>query len=292
MLTLALTALVVFRVRSGGQIHQAQASVRVTEVTSLDGTRAGWSMRNLYLRLEEIAFSKTNLRPIIGQFGYRQVDAFRNTFNVEVVQNPGAGLVEDSKLRPRSAYVLITATAADQKAAHATAQAVARLVIDVSGRERRLALERDLRHKELALAQARAALTEATREIHAVDPARRTLLPIRVRTDVAGLRSTVSTLETHRESLRLRVAAEGSGWGLDTELLQLRPEPEPLPLARRMAIAGVASVLVSLPIVLLLVGLFDPRVYFEQDVRRLGLQPVARLRTIRRLPDPARSRPG
>ncbi len=292
VLTLAVTAVVVSRVRSEGKIFHAHASVRVTEVTSIDGSRASWSTRNLYVRIEEIAFSKPNMRRVMRQFGHRQTDDFRSTFDVEVVQNPGVALVEDSKKRPRSAYVLITSTTRDQESADATAQVVAHLVIDVSGSERRVALQRDLRTKELALAQARSDLAEAIRETHAGVLARRTLLPLRVRTEVAGLRSSVSTLEGQVGSLRLRVAAEGSGWGLDTELLQLRPESDPLPLAWRAAGAGAGAFLVGLPILLLLVGLFDTRVYFEEDVRRLGLLPLARLRMIKRLPAPPPGRSG
>jgi hypothetical protein len=61
------------------------------------------------------------------------------------------------------------------------------------------------------------------------------------------------------------------------ELLEAELGPSLMSQADRALLAALISLLFAIPIAILTVGAFDPSVHDDEDVRRMGLEPLGRV---------------
>ncbi|MBK8479893.1 MAG: hypothetical protein IPL40_01770 [Proteobacteria bacterium] len=275
--------------------YQASLTYRVIEHTQgPEGEARPVTKRRLRDYVSDGIFTRGRCRQVVEQFGlfpelqqlsvHRAVDALRDELVVEVFQN--YFLKEDlDTSAPRSARLRITFSYFDIGQAEKVVRALGTIIVahEAQARaeiaeqldrtsalaERRAAAKLDaLRHQRAAVQY------ELTQGDSAGSGARRIAL--------AQLDQAIARADMRLERLRddssvgdLRTRLERRGMLLHFDLVDWsRSAEDELPRNARLALIGVFCFLFLLPVVGLAVAAFDARVYGEEDIRRLGLEPL------------------
>ena len=87
----------------------------------------------------------------------------------------------------------------------------------------------------------------------------------------------VGRLERELREAERRQREETSRPGIDYEIAESRVDP-PLPLVPLLLTVAIVAFLLALPVMTLLVGAFTPFMESVEDIRRLGIPALGRLR--------------
>lgn len=280
------------------QWHHATVILRASEPTLVDLGRRGWTNRELRDEVTNLVFSDENLlaafRKATGEdkpLNAREVAAdVLDWTTVEVRQNHALALLTPEERMP-SAHVAITVRC-PWPIALPLARALAATIIESRGSVRRA----DLR--ALLLVE-RARLDEALTEAEVLEGRVKTLTvkatldsPIlrAVLKDLREIRANVSYWRTAVAARERELNGAGGASALDFAVADERYR-QPMPRNVRSLVASAAALFGGLPIWVLVIGAFDRRVYYPEDLRHLGLVPLGHIRHAGSLP-PIPEKPG
>jgi hypothetical protein len=298
--TLVLTVLVavgcvVMRARQR-RTYQAEVLLRVAE-GDVDARTAPRPTRELREYVDQVAFSRSRLLAIIRARGLypshasrtpeKAIEDMREDILVTVSRN--YFMVERGPDDPpRSATVSIEFKAQDPEVALVVAQELAALVVEQErGARQRLAAEAasaaadtaDGIRRRLNEAQARlvsqqqALVTARTKDVPGLLVETGNLSK-----SVEMLEASLKDAEDRLGSMTLRRSMEAGSQGLAFEPVDTRPPRRPyLSRRRELALVGVLSALLALPLMGMAVGAFDPRLHSIEDVEALGMVPFGAL---------------
>jgi hypothetical protein len=271
--------------------------VRVTEVIQFQLPRSSWTDRELRSYITDVAFTNQVLRGIYDRFlrtgdrkgdPIRAVEKLRGDLDVQVVRNRIVVQME-GKTGPRSAYVVLRYAAPSAAQALGVLQGLVDPIIRTSAQRRRTEAAQEIRRAALGLEESRKLLAELNQQ--AYDTSGRPLAggrlsPVRMTAlseALAEARRRVDRFAADKEAAERREREEKTRPGINFEIAdqELRA---PLPLAPLLLVVALVVFILSVPLSALLVGAFDPFVGSVEDVRRLGLPSLGRLRHVR-LPD-------
>ncbi|MBK6849900.1 MAG: hypothetical protein IPG96_20960 [Proteobacteria bacterium] len=275
--------------------YQASLTFRVLEHTQgAHGEERPVTKRRLRDYVRDGIFTRSRCRQLVQRLGlfpelqqlsvHRAVEALRNDLEIEVFQN--YFLKEDlDTSSPRSARLRITFSYYDVGQAERTVRALGHIIVaheaearaevadqlarTTSAAERRAAEKVDaLRHQRAA------AQYELSQASAAQSPGRLVELAQLERT-IAASEARLERLGDDRSVGDLRARLERRGLLLHFDLVDWSRSPaQALSRNLRLTLVGVFCLLFLLPIVGLAVAAFDTRVHGEEDLRRLGLEPL------------------
>ena len=289
---LAAAAAVLFTLRSPRN-HRARISVRVTEVVEFHLPRSSWTDRELRSYITDIAFTNQVLRQVYEQHlrpldpkgdPLRAVERLRDQLEVQVVRNRVVVQME-GRTGPRSAHVVLGFAAPSAATASGVLRALAEPIMKTSAQRRRGEAALEVRRATLGLEQSRKLLADLNKQ--AVD---RAGAPI-AGTDISPVRLTalndaiaeaqrrVERFAADKDAAERLERSEKARPGIDFVLAEESVQA-PLPLAPLLLTVGIAVFLLALPLSVLVVGAFDPFVGSLEDIRRLGIPTLGRLRHV------------
>jgi hypothetical protein len=292
-LALLVTAAVVGKRAQKERVFTSRVVFRVSE-GDIDVGAAPRPARELRAYVLNVAFSTGKLLDLIRRDGlYRRelkrdpqmaVEAMRDDIDVEVWRNyfvdnrseGGSG---------RSARIAVEYTAKDRELALEVARALGALIIEDQEETRAAETQAASERAAFAREEARQNLWKRHTEIFTkqliagrAPPAERAALLI----EIASLTRSIELLEIRlhdaerkKAAIDLRAAVEKQQLGLSFELIDPgRPAQLGISRPRELGQLGVIVFLLVLPLCIIAVGAFDPRVYDLDDIRRLGLLPI------------------
>jgi hypothetical protein len=210
------------------------------------------------------------------------LESFREDIEVDVYRN---FFVEerDSHGPPRSARIVVRYQDTDPKVATAVTHALGRLIVQHESTIRRAQAEQ-------ALARASHLVTKARQKLYGIqqdimsrqlgpDPDRKAWVEIvNMRRFATTLERMVETAERRKGALELGERFENKSLGLSFEIVDEGAVPRSAmvdtPALIRLTLFMWAAML---PLMLLIVGVFDRKIRNLEDVRRLGFRPLGKL---------------
>ncbi len=265
--------------------HEAKVVVRVTEIADTPKSTPSWTNRDLRARIYEVAFSSENLLDLMQRLGMinprskkfdaqSELEDFRELMTLEVFQNQVLSLLDPNE-RPSAARVLITFRATSRDEALKVVQGLAELVIKTSGGERRAQLLGTSKQVAAAIAAAKQELetivAENTRIAAGLSPSQAAVQRLRMTSELEAMQKRISAFEEERRQIERSLSADRAAGGLELEALEARTGPPPLPRGARVALMGLASIVLGMPLCALVLGAFTRTVYDPRDVEHLGM---------------------
>ncbi len=290
VLTLALTgAIVAFRSRQA-RMYGATVVFLVTE-GRFDPQSAPPTSARLQDHIWNVSLSGSRLLGVIKEHNLYPtrlrsdpgwaVEAMRDDLDVKVVRN-FFSQERSANDPPRSARLAISYRAEDPQLAHDVVTHLGRLVAEQQTEVRKLSSKIRAEHARVATARVREELqmvraqqASLNMQLATASPDDAPMIQIRlhdVTARIAPLEASLTQAERMAAEFDLRTAFEGQDMGLRFDLIDPgRPPTVKLSRSAELAILGLASLLLLTPFVALGVGAFDPRIYIDDDVMRLGL---------------------
>jgi hypothetical protein len=276
--------------------HKAQAhvSIRVTEVVDFRLPRSSWTDRELRSYVTDVAYTNQVLRGIYDRYlrgqdrkkdPGRAVELLREQLEVQVVRNRIFTQME-GKTGPRSAHVLLKFAAPTTEQAVGVLQALVEPIIRTSAQRRRSEAAQEIQRASLSLVEAQRLLAELNHQAFAnagtpvrgarTSPVRLTAL----NEAIAEAQRRVERFATDKDRAERRERSEKARPGINFFIAE-QGVRQPWP--RGTVVGGVALVvfLLSLPLAALVIGAFDPFIGSLEDIRRLGVPTLGRLRHVR-----------
>jgi hypothetical protein len=273
---------------------QALVAIRVTEVVDFRLPRSTWTDRELRSYITDVAFTNEVLRGIYDRYlrdqdrkrdASRAVELLREQLDVQVVRNRIVVQME-GKTGPRSAHVVLRFAAPTTEKAVGVLQALVDPIIRTSAQRRRSEAAQEIRRASLGLEEAQKLLVDLNQQAvaNAGSPVRgaRTS-PVRLTAlneAIAEAQRRVERFAADKEAAERRQRSEAARPGINFHIAE-QSVREPLP--KGAVVGGVALLvfLLSLPLAALVVGAFDPFIGSVEDIRRLGVPALGRLRHVR-----------
>lgn len=277
--------------------YTGQISLRVTEVVEFSLPRSAWTDRELRSYVTDVAFTSAVLRDVY-EHELRGLDKgdpgpgiarLRENLQVSVVRNRIMAQPRDGeKSGPRSAYVVLRFPAMTEAKSLSVLRALTKPIIETSTRRRRDEAAQESQQAALALAEARMELSALTSQ--ALTTAGKPLAgsgdvsPVRLialESAINNARLRVAHFQNEKDEIDRRQRAEKARPGINFDIVDESVE-RPLPLAPLLGGVGILAFLFALPLAILMVGAFDPFIESVEDIRRLGIPILGRLRPVRR----------
>lgn len=262
-------------------IHKVQRILRVTETPSAHPT----ATRDVRGYVENVALTHERLLALVrkhhvtnldlpGADPVAAVEDIRDSLSIEVVRNPAMALLPPAE-RPNATRVIVRYESPDPGEAIAVADDLVRTITGTEGKRSLWAIQSDERMAAAAVAAARRdlsrlrlALVQHGDQAQAAAAAS-DLTYLAAQTHAAQTKLTELEGRYAEAQIRTRMAEERVA--MEFEVVPPAPMPSPLPRAVKTGlVAGLTSVF-ALPLCLVLVAAFDPRIYFEEDLASLGL---------------------
>jgi hypothetical protein len=266
-------------------LHRAEVVLRVTDSRDRSGQRL---QTPALLRgyLERQAFSDANLLQVMGRHGLADpkvprellLARVRDMMGMRVEVNPFLRLIP-AEQRPVWARVVVTYAHRDPDVALGMARDMGRLAVAVSWAERRTALEGTLKGLRASVEGIKAGLAKVGVLPDGTPLPGATQTPSG-REDSRGVQISVARLGALERALaaaQTRMTTELEEQPSNFELLEAELGPSLMSQADRALLAALISLLFAIPIAILTVGAFDPSVHDDEDVRRMGLEPLGRV---------------
>jgi hypothetical protein len=306
LITITVTALLVVREVRKPKTYPATIVLAVTEKV-IDENVIPETNSSFRDYLANAIFTDARLTELMAKFKIRSqafleaqpqlaLESFREDLEIEVYRNTfleyEAGGHEDREARIRLVYYF-----RDPKIALDVVRALGQMVIlhEIESRQAQVEIARI--HNEVAVEQAQAEVATLERTIaekqYLMD---RSPTPAVLRYELfnlnKSLKSAISQLDTTRkegQGLELVGSLEEQSGGLQFDVADWGRADDPMPVGRLAIILSFVLFFALLPLVGIGVGALDPRVYDAEDVERLGLTALGKVRCAP-LPPP-RSRP-
>jgi hypothetical protein len=272
--------------------YTAEISVRVTEMVEFHLPRSQWTDRELRSYVTDVAFTNQVLLKVYQQHlkhiynspnNDKAITRLRDELDVKVVRNRIA-IEKEGVTGPRSAHVVMRFGAPTPETAMAVLKALATPIMETSARRRRdeatqetrratLTLEYALRYQDALRKQAMEVAGQQLRGTEGADSVK--LLALN--DALAEGQRNIARLQAEKDLAERRQRSEKSRPGIDFAIAREGIEA-PLPLGPLLTVVGVLSFLFCLPLAALVVGTFLPYIECLEDVRRLGIPTLGRLR--------------
>jgi hypothetical protein len=274
--------------------YEAQVSIRVTEVVEFRMPRSNWTDLELRSFITDVAFTTRVLRAVYdrhfkhkdpGGNPQRGVERLRDSLDVTVARNRIVAQLEEGKPTPKSAYVVLRFSDPTAETAQGVLEMLQKPIIEISSSRRRKEAADDIQRATLLLEEARKTLAALNKQALALAsrPLRGTdISPVRLMelTDsIAETQRMVARLEQEKVDAERRARQEKARPGINFAVAS-EDMQEPLPLAPLLSVVTILAFFLSLPISVLVVGAFDPFLQSLEDIRRLGIPALGRLRNI------------
>lgn len=292
LLTLVLTGLMVGRELRKQRKYPAKIVMSVEEVAVnedvipyTNGQFVGYVSSSVFTDARMLAIiEKHELHSMVKKQPELALESFREDVEVEAYRNLFL-LYQPGKGDERSARLGITVWARDPELALEIARELGALVITHEAEQRRAQVEVAKIMSDAGVDQARADVDELEFEIAFVTQQIQDGGPGRLKFELMNLQESLKSAalaltaaENERADLELVGAHEAALGGLRFEIADWGHAAAPMPKWQRATITGVVLFLFLLPIMGIAVGAFDRRIYFPEDVARLGLRPLGRAR--------------
>jgi hypothetical protein len=292
VLALVLTALVVARQARRERTYQATVMLRVSE-GQFDPNSSPPTSAQLQQYLWEVALSRSRLFKVMDKhnlyMGLRKLDPLmaldemRDVMDIDVLRNDFR-IERDPDAPPRSARIALHYSHSDPETALVVARALANLMAEEEAKSRQRttevalesmrssasSLESQLLRARMEESQLEYAMAEGDPEMVAAHSIR--LFSVRKR--IEALQNEKSLTNKAVSNLGLRTDVEGKELGLRFEIIDPGRTPKVvISNATRLALLGILSFFILLPIAGVGVAAYDLRIYDADDLRRLGLEP-------------------
>jgi hypothetical protein len=294
VMSLGVAAVAALMTLQSPRNYDAQISIRVTEVVEFRMPRSNWTDLELRSFVTDVAFTNQVLRGVYDRYfkgkdpsgnAQRGVERLRDGLDVTVARNRIVAQMEEGKPTPKSAYVVLRFSDPDGETAQGVLQMLQRPIIDISSSRRRKEAAEDIQRATYALDESRKYLAALNTRAMAIAsrPLRGTdISPVRLLelTDsIAETQRQVARLEQEKADAERRGRQEKARPGINFSVASEDLE-EPLPLVPLLSVVTALAFFLSLPISVLVVGAFDPFLQGLDDIRRLGIPALGRLRNI------------
>jgi hypothetical protein len=273
---------------------QAMVSIRVTEVVDFRLPRSSWTDRELRSYVTDVAFTNQVLRGIYDRYLREQdskkdpgraVELLREQLDVQVVRNRIVMQME-GKTGPRSAHVVLRFAAPTTQKAMGVLQALVEPIIRTSAQRRRGEAVQEIRRATLSLEEGQKLLADLNQQAftNAGSPVRGARVsPVRLTAlneAIAEAQRRVERFTADKDAAERRERSEKARPGINFYIAE---QSVRVPLRKEVVAGGVALLvfLLSLPLAALVVGAFDPFIGSVEDIRRLGIPTLGRLRHVR-----------
>lgn len=272
--------------------YEARVVLRVSEQRTPEQGRTMVSPADLEDYTEQVVFARSRLLDIIrarqlysslrARDPQLAVEQMREDLTVTVVGNYFLEYRRQNE-GPRSVRVILEYVSADPDEAAAVLRDLSQLfattlagdshdvvveALALAQQTTQALRERLQRHeRELTASRARAAGADPIASVESA----------RLRRAIAADLEELTAFKTRESELRLASEA-GPAWALICDVGDIHVPPRVDRSWRRFVALGVLALLAGLPLCAMAVGAFDRRVYDGDDVRRLGLEPIAYVR--------------
>lgn len=292
LVALVLTALVVVRQARRETTYQATVMLRVTE-GQFDPNSAPPTSAQLQQYLWEVGLSRARLFEVMEKHNLYTsmrkldpqlaLDEMRDNLDIDVLRNYFR-VERDPEAPPRSARIALHYSHFDPETSITVARALAETIAEqeMSARKRTTQVALDsMRTSAVSLdEELRNARVEEARlvyELRVGDPALEAATSIRLR----SVQQRIESLQNEKDltnravsNLGLRTNVEGKELGLRFEIIDPGHKPRiVLSDQTRLAILGLITFLLVLPIAGVGVAAYDLRIYDAEDLKRLGFEP-------------------
>jgi hypothetical protein len=294
VLSLGAAAVAALMTLQSPRNYEAQRSIRVTEVVEFRMPRSNWTDLELRSFVTDVAFTNMVLRAVYDRYfkdkdpsgnAQRGVERLRDSLDVTVARNRITAQMEEGKPTPKSAYVVLRFSDPAAETAEGVLAMLVKPIIEISSSRRRKEAADDIQRATYALEESRkylAALNQramalASRPLRGTDISPVRLLEL---TDsIADTQRQVARLEQDKADAERRARTEKARPGINFAVAS-EDLKEPLPLVPLLSVVTALAFFLSLPISVLVVGAFDPFLQNLEDIRRLGIPALGRLRNI------------
>lgn len=304
-ITVAVTALLVVREVRKPKTYPATIVLAVTE-RIVDETVVPETTAKFRDYLSNAIFTDRRLMEIMQKHKLRSeanlksqpqvaLESFREDLEIEVYRNTFLEYQPGDELR--EARIRLVYHFRDPEIALTVVRELGHMVILHEAEARRAQIEVARIHSDVAVEQAQAEVTALERAIaekqielaRSVTPGvtRHELLTLQ--RSLTSARSQLDTTRKERATLELVGSHETEAGGLQFEVADWGRAADPMPMAKLATILALIVFFALLPLVGIGVGALDPRVYDAEDVERLGLTALGKVRCA---PLPTRAPPG
>lgn len=223
------------------------------------------------------------------------LESFREDMEIEVYRNTFLDIEAGSE--EREARLRLVYQFRDPEIALKVVRELGQMVILHEAENRRAQVEVARVHSDVALEQAQAEVAALEKAIAQKQmEANTSAAPAVARYELVSMLKSMTSAKAQldstrkeRETLELVGELEHSRGGLQFDVADWGRSAEPMPIAIEASILAVIVFLGLLPLVGIGVGALDPRVYDAEDVERLGLTALGKVRCAPLPPPPARS---
>jgi hypothetical protein len=270
----------------------AQISVRVTEIVEFNLPRSQWTDRELRSYVTDVAFTNQVLLKVYQQHlkdiynspnNDKAITRLRDDLDVQVVRNRVA-IEQQGVTGPRSAHVVMRFGAPTAETAMAVLKSLATPIMETSAKRRRDEAAQEIRRATLTLEYAlryqddlrKQAMEAAGQQLRGTEGANAVKL-LALNDAIGDGQRNIARLQAEKDVAERRQRSEKSRPGINFAIAQESIEA-PLPLIPLLTVVAVLSFLFCLPLAGLVVGTFLPYIESLEDVRRLGIPTLGRLR--------------
>ena len=272
--------------------YRAQLSVRVTEVVEFHLPRSQWTDRELRSYVTDVAFTNQVLLAVYRKYlqdiyrapnNDKAISKLRDELDVQVARNRIVSAMQ-GRTGPRSAHVVLRFGAPTAEVAMGVLKELSKPIMETSARRRRDEAARETQRATLFLEQARlrhealrqeamASAGQRLRGANGISPVRM----LAIQDDLAEAQRTIGRLQMEKDAAERRQRAEKARPGINFDIAEEDVQP-PLPLGPLLIGVAIMAFLIGLPLAGLAVGSFYPFVESLEDIRRLGIPTIGRLR--------------
>jgi hypothetical protein len=270
----------------------AQISVRVTEMVEFRLPRSQWTDRELRSYVTDVAFTNQVLLKVYQQHlkdiykspnNDKAIGRLRDDLDVQVVRNRVA-IEKEGVTGPRSAHVVMRFGAPTAETAMAVLKSLTTPIMETSAKRRRDEADQEIRRATLTLEYAlryqedlrKQAMEVAGQRLRGTEGAN-TVKLLALNDALGDGHRNIARLQAEKDVAERRQRAEKSRPGINFTIAQESIEA-PLPLVPLLSVVATLSFLFCLPLSVLVVGTFLPYIESLEDVRRLGIPTLGRLR--------------
>jgi hypothetical protein len=290
LLTSALLGVLAFKKRT----FAPEVVLRAIESDAVLGAvpRAKKRLRD---HVRDAVFSNQHLAEVMDKYGLypslarnnpqAALETFKDDIDVEVYRNY---FVEErvANSAPRSARIAISYRSSDRRLALDVARDLAQLVADNETKSRAAQFTAAAERAGVEVARARSALLEARGSLEqkmllsrAQPTAQANVEIMNLQRSLPALERRVDDAEARQAGLELQASMESEQLGLRFELADAGAIPESAVLhLKQYVLFGLFAFAFGLPLVGLAVGAFDRRVRYIEDLDRLGVKRLGKLR--------------
>jgi hypothetical protein len=247
--------------------------------------------RKLREHIRDAVFSERPLMEIMQRHGLygklmranprAALDSFREDIEIEVYRN--YFLEERSNHEPpRSARIALSYKAEDPRTALEVTRELGDLIERYEGETRRRQAELASETADTYVKRAQEGLVSVQRQLADVSVSRDQARPpnavkaVNLRRSMESMEMLVAAYERRRAALDVGRAYEERALGLTFDAVDRGAVLRSAALEiRDLALVGLLTVILTLPLMMVGMGAFDGRVWDAEDVRRLGLEPLA-----------------